>query len=299
MKILISGSHGFIGNACYDFLKGQGHEMVRLVRKTDKPQDGPSVFWDPTTGDVNKDDFEGFDAVIHLAGSNIMQKRWNKRVKEQIFISRCRDTWLLSEVLRRLHRPPKTLIAASAIGFYGNRGEDTLTEKSPQGKGFLADLCGKWEASTRAIENRGTRVVHTRFGAVLSPTGGMLGKLMPVYRAGLAPVLGNGKQYVSWIGLDDLLKITSHILTCEDIQGPVNVTAPFALPQKELSRFIALHTRCRKLLRIPAFLLRLFAGEIADEVLLSSCRAYPEKLLENGYAFKCPTLELYLLSEPL
>ncbi len=169
-RILLSGASGFIGSQLKLFFQLAGHEVVRLVRRREEAGE-EAIFWDSVHGVINKGDFEGFDAVIHLAGAGIADQRWTQKRKEQLFLSRCRDTWLLSQVLCRLYRPPTTLICASAVGFYGDRGEEELTEESGPGEGFLADLCQKWEEATLAIENRGTRVVHPRFGAVLGAKG--------------------------------------------------------------------------------------------------------------------------------
>lgn len=184
LRILLSGSSGFIGSALKLLLQLAGHDLICLVRNK-KLLGESSIFWNPSDGQLEKDDFEGFDAVIHLAGAGIADHRWTTKFKEKLFLSRCRDTWLLSQVLCRLYRPPKVMIAASAIGYYGDRGKEELTEDSPPGTGFLADLCKQWEKSTDAIENRGTRVVHTRFGAVLGKNGGILRKMLGPFRCGL------------------------------------------------------------------------------------------------------------------
>ncbi|MES2344701.1 MAG: TIGR01777 family oxidoreductase [Chlamydiota bacterium] len=299
MRILISGTHGFIGSSCYEYLKRQGHDVARLVRSKKELHFQNAVYWNPVNGEVQKEDFEDFDAVIHFSGKNILDGRWTKKRKQEIFLSRCRDTWLLSEVLLRLHRPPKTFITASAVGFYGDRGDESLIETSPQGKGFLADTCAKWESATNAIASRGVRVVSMRLGAVLSRQGGMLKKMLPLYRCGLGSVLGSGKQYISFIALKDLLKIIRHILAEETLEGPVNVTAPFPVMQREFSQILAKHLKKKIWLRIPAPFLRALTGEIADELLLASQKVYPAKLLKSGYAFSCPTLEMCLLSESL
>lgn len=297
MRLLISGSHGFIGRACSEYFENLGYEVVHLVR--DKRSTGNSIFWDPEKGEAKKEDFEDFDAIFHLAGKNLSEGRWTKKRKQLIFLSRCRDTWLLSEILRRLYRPPKTLITASAVGYYGNRGEESLTEASCQGQGFLADLCGKWESATKGIEGRGVRVVPIRLGAVLSKKGGLLKKMLPLYKWGLGPVFGSGKQYVSWIALTDLLSIFQYVLLQEKIEGPVNAVAPFVVPQEAFARLLAGRLKRKVRIKIPQPFLRLFAGAMADELLLASQKAYPTKLLQSGYAFSYPDLESYFLSETL
>lgn len=290
MRILLSGSSGFVGSALKTHLSAADHEVTCLMRNHTKQPTQDAIFWDPEQGNLRKEDFEGFDAVIHLAGANIGAHRWSKKVKDQIFLSRCRDTWLLSQILCRLYRPPKTLISASAVGIYGNRGDEILTENSSLGSGFLSDLCTKWERATDSIENRGTRVIHTRFGHVLDPRGGILGKLIPLFRLGLGGKWGSGKQFVSWIALQDLVRAIEHCLNSESLSGPVNCVAPHPAAQAEFARIIAKKLHRPALGHLPAWLLKLVLGEMAKETLLSSQRAMPEKLLEMGYLFKYPNL---------
>lgn len=291
-RILITGSSGLIGSRLIAFLCGAGHQVTRLVRR--RPLQNGEIFWNPHTGEVPLDPFEGFDAVIHLAGKNIAGGRWNSKFKEELFISRCRDTWLLSHVLMRLKKPPKCFICASAVGIYGNRGEEPLTEESSPGTGFLADLCQKWEEAARAIEQKGVRVVHTRFGMVLSDEGGMLQKLLPVFKLGLGAILGNGQQILSWVALDDVIYAIYHALMVEQISGPLNVTSPHPVTQEVFSKKLAnaLHRPC--FLRLPAPLLKALFGEMADEMLLCSAKALPKKLLQSGFRFQYPLLEFML-----
>lgn len=289
MRILVSGASGLIGSRLTIFLCAAGHEVVHLVRKKEVASN--EIFWDPSTETASKEKFEGFDLVIHLAGKNIAERRWTDQIKKELFLSRCRDTWLLSHILTRLERPPKCLITASAIGIYGNRGEEILTEESPPGVGFLAELCEKWEEATQAIEQKGTRVVHTRFGIVLSKEGGVLAKLLPSFRLGLGAILGSGKQFLSWVTLDDLVYAIYHAAMHEELKGAINVVSPHPATQEEFSRALAkaLHRPC--FLRLPASLLRLLFGEMADEMLLSSTRAVPKKLLISNFRFTSPVLE--------
>jgi uncharacterized protein len=293
LRILLSGSSGFIGSQIKIFLKLAGHEVVCLVRrKEDLAAD--AIYWDPIHGAMRKEDFEGFDAVIHLAGAGIAQGRWTKSKKEQLFLSRCRDTWLLSQVLCRLYRPPKTVLCASAIGFYGDRGEEELTEDSPQGTGFLADLCEKWEKATAAVANRGTRVVHARLGVVLSARGGMLKKMLRVFRLGLGGKMGSGKQWVSWISIDDLLGAFYHCLMNEDIDGSVNFVAPQPITQAEFARVLAKRLSRPAFCHLPAWILKAAFGEMAKEMILSSQNVKPAKLLRTGYHFRYPDLKTAL-----
>lgn len=290
LRILVSGSKGLVGSDLCSFLQSAGHQVVSLTRKKgNRGQD--TIFWNPKSGEIAKEDFEDFDAVIHLAGKNIGSGFWTKKFKEEIFLSRCRDTWLLSQVLLRLFRPPKTIICASAVGIYGNRGDEELTEESPPGTGFLANLCQKWEESTTSIENRGTRGVHTRFGLILSSKGGMLAKIFPLFRLGFGAIIGSGKQWMSWISLDDVVYGLYHTLMTKEIEGPVNFTAPEAVTNASFSKKLSAAMHKPLFFRIGEKPLHFFLGEMADEMFLASARARPEKLETSGYQFYYPTLE--------
>jgi uncharacterized protein (TIGR01777 family) len=286
MKILLSGSKGLVGRALKDFLESEGHEVVPLVRNRNEE----GVFWNPEKGELNKEDFEGFDAVIHLAGESITGKRWSHQQKKALFMSRCRDTWLLSQVLTRLYRPPLTVITASAVGFYGDRGDEVLTETSCPGAGFLAHICKEWEGSTESIGNRGSRVVHTRFGAILSKKGGMLAKLLPTFRLGLGGRLGSGEQFLSWVALEDVVRAIDFILHHPELEGAVNVTSPHPVRQAEFVKTLAHALHRPALLPLPAWLLKLVLGEMAGEVLLASTRAVPSRLTQAGFLFQSSNL---------
>lgn len=293
MRILLSGSSGLIGSYLKNFLRLAGHEVVRLIRKKEDLGED-AIYWDPVHRVFQKDDFEGFDAVIHLSGSSIGEGRWTKKKKEEIFLSRCRDTWLLSHALCRLHKPPKTLLCASAVGFYGDRGDEELTEDSPRGKGFLADLCEKWEKATEEIENHGTRVIHARFGAVLSARGGALKKMLAPMRLGLGGKLGSGKQWFSWIGIDDVLGACYHSLMRQELSGAVNFTAPEPVTQEEFIHTLAARIHRPAFCCMPGWLVKAMFGEIAKEAILSSERVKPAKLLKTGYVFRYPDLKTAL-----
>lgn len=293
LRILLSGSSGFIGSHLRCFLQACGHEVKRLVR-SQKEEAKDIVYWDPQHGNFQKEGFEGFDAIIHLAGANIAQGRWTKSKKEELFLSRVRDTWLLSQVLNRLYRPPKILICASAIGFYGNRGKEELTEESSSGTGFLADLCDKWEKATQGIANRGTRVIHARFGVVLSAKGGMLQKILPSFRLGWGGKIGSGEQMISWIGIDDLLGGIYHVLMRTDIEGPVNLVAPRPVSQADFARILAKKIHRPAVFYLPAWLLKIALGEMANEMILSSQNVKPVKLIQTGYEFRYPDLSTAL-----
>ncbi len=292
MRILVTGSSGLIGSELIPFLEAQGHSVTRLVRK--QAQSPDEIFWDPEKGKIDPSTLEGFDLVIHLAGENIAAKRWSKKQKDHLFLSRVRATWLLTQALTRLSSPPKTLISASACGFYGDRGEERLTEASRKGAGFLADLCQKWEAATSAAHEKGIRVVHARFGVVLSSKGGMLAKLLPVYRLCLGGKLGTGKQLLPWISLEDLVSAIYYVATKGEVSGPVNFAAPEPVTQGQFSDALAKALHRPAFFHLPAWLLRLVLGQMADELLLSSQSVFPQLLLESGFRFHYPHLDSYL-----
>ncbi len=290
LKILISGSSGLIGSALISFLQAAGHKVVSLVRSERKV--GPdSVWWDPSSAKFDMAQLEGYDVMIHLAGENIAGRRWSAMQKKRLFTSRCRDTWLLTAALLRLERPPKTLIAASASGFYGDRKSERLTEESSQGRGFIAELCAKWESSTSAAVEAGLRVVHPRFGYVLSSNGGMLAKMLPAFRLGLGGKLGDGAQIMPWVALDDILGALYHLMQRDDIEGAVNISAPNPVSQKVFAQMLAHQLHRPAFFNIPAAMLRTLLGEMADELLLTSENVVPEKLLTSGYKFRYESLE--------
>lgn len=283
LKILISGTNGFIGSMLKVFLQLAGHTVMRLVRyKEEMAFD--TVYWDPIDGQFSKQEFEGFDAVFHLAGASIT-RRWTNNYRKKLFDSRCRDSWLLSQVLSRLYRPPKTVISASAVGYYGNC-EARVTELSPKGEGFLSLLCRGWESAWEALEERGSRVVYARFGIVLGAKGGMLRQLVPIYRLGLGGKIGLGNQYLSWIGIDDAIGALYHLLMTEGVDRAVNVVAPYPIKQKEFSAILAKKLHRPHFCHLPASLISLFLGDMGKEMLLASSQVYPQKLLESGYSFR-------------
>lgn len=288
MRILVTGGSGLIGTNLVKFLRVGGHEVVTLVRKGRRLEN--TVAWNPETGEVHNGDLEGFNAVIHLAGPNIAAKRWTPSRKKELFQCRCRDTWLLAHALARVKAPPAVFISASAVGFYGDRGDTVLTEASEQGEGFLADLCQHWERASEVLETRGTRVVHARLGSVITPAGGMLKRLLPLFRFGLGAVLGKGDQWISWIGIDDAVDAFYHLLMTPELKGAVNLTSPQSVRNRDFGRALAKACRRPYFLRLPAPLLHLVLGEMSDELLLASARAVPEKLLKTGFVFRTPEL---------
>jgi len=291
MRVAVSGSTGLVGSEVVTVLSSAGHEVVRLVRRVPAPGE-KAVRWNPKEGVVDGMEIEGLDAVVHLAGENIASGRWNAARKAAIRDSRVTGTRLLCETLAGLARPPKTLVCASAVGYYGDRGEETLTEGSPPGTGFLAEVCREWEAASAPAARKGIRVVALRIGMVLSPKGGALARMLPLFRAGLGGVIGSGRQYVSWVALEDLAGIVLHALRSGELRGPVNAVAPVPVTNREFTEALGKALSRPTPLPVPAFALRLAVGrEMADALLLASARVVPKRLLDTGYAFRSPELE--------
>jgi uncharacterized protein (TIGR01777 family) len=289
MKILITGSTGLVGTALCSFLTSRQHQVLRMVRKARTGKD--EISWDPYSGTVDKKALENLDAAVHLAGESISGGRWTIEKKRRIRSSRSRGTRFLAETLASLKNPPRVLISSSAIGYYGNRGEEILTEESSLGKGFLSDVCREWEMVTMPAFARGIRVAIVRTGMVLNPTGGALHKLLPLFRMGLGGVLGDGRQYMSWIALEDLIAVIHHLTQNDSIQGPVNATAPSPVTNLEFTRTLARILARPAVFRIPPCALRLMLGEMADELLLASTRAVPARLKDSGFHFQFSGME--------
>jgi hypothetical protein len=290
MKVLVSGSRGLIGSALVRFLAEGGHPVTRLVRGPARPG-GTEIPWGPTEGKLDPGMLESHDAVVHLAGENLTAGRWTPERKARIFNSRVRGTRLLAETLAGLAPPPKVMVCASAIGYYGDRGEEVLTEESSLGRGFLAELCREWEAASAPAAEKGVRVVRLRTGIVLSPAGGALKKMLLSFRLGLGGRLGSGQQYMSWIALDDVLAVVLRALIDDTLAGPVNAVAPNAVTNVEFTRTLGRVLMRPTIFAVPAFALRTIFGEMADETLLASNRVQPAKLLAHGFAFQYPELE--------
>jgi len=290
MRVAITGSTGLVGSAAVTVLSAAGHEVVRLVRRPPAPGE-KAVRWDPAKREVDAAGLEGFDAVLHLAGENVGSGRWTAVRKAAIRESRVVGTHFLCDTLAGLARPPKTLVCASAVGYYGDRGEEPLTEERPPGTGFLAEVCREWEAASAPAARKGIRVVNLRIGMVLSPRGGALARILPLFRAGLGGVIGGGRQYVSWIALDDLPHILLHALQRADLSGPVNAVAPRPVTNREFTEALGKALSRPTPLPVPSFALRLaVGGEMADALLLASARVFPRRLEETGYAFRFPEL---------
>ncbi len=289
MRILISGASGLIGRALATSLAGGGHEIVRLVRH---PRNQPgTVFWDPIGSTVEVHGLGGLDAAVHLAGESLGVGRWTEARKARIYDSRVAATKLLAQTLAQLDPPPQTLITASAIGFYGDREAELMTESSPPGAGFLAEVCRAWEAATTPASARGIRVVQLRIGVVLTAHGGALAQMLRPFRLGLGGVVGSGEQFISWIALPDLVAAIEHVLGNPDLHGPLNAVSPHPVTQREFARTLGYVLRRPTVLPLPAFLARLLFGEVADEMLLASIRVDANRLLHSGFQFRYPELE--------
>jgi uncharacterized protein (TIGR01777 family) len=289
-RVAITGASGLIGRSLSPFLTTGGHEVVRLVRRH---AGAGEVSWNYQQGRVDSAGLEGLDTVVHLAGENIAA-RWTKDRRRRIIESRVIGTRFVSETLARLSRPPRVLIAASAIGVYGDRGEEILTEASstPDApRDFLAELAREWEAATEPARAAGIRVVLLRFGIVLSPAGGALKRMLPPFRLGLGGPLGSGRQYMSWVAIDDLLGAIHHAMMTEALAGPVNATAPQPVTGRAFATVLGRVLDRPALLPVPALALRLALGEMADVAVLSSTRVLPVRLQESGYHFRYPDLE--------
>lgn len=292
MKILVSGSTGLIGSALIPALARQGHAVTRLARPGTTPgAEQAQIRWDPEAGSIDRARLEGTEAVVHLAGDPIAAGRWTPAKKARIRDSRVQGTRLLAETLAALERPPHLLACASAIGIYGNRGEEILREESPPGAGFLAEVGRQWEEAAEPARRRGIRVVHLRFGVVLSPRGGALAMMLPPFRMGLGGRLGSGRQFMSWAAIGDVVGAIEHLLSKENIRGPVNVVAPHPVTNAEFTKTLGKVLGRPVLFPIPAWAARLAFGELADEALLASARVEPARLLNSGYSFQYPDLE--------
>jgi uncharacterized protein len=292
LHVVVSGSSGLVGSALVPFLTTGGHRVTRLVRTADSGTD--AVHWDPAAGAIDAAGLEGADAVVHLAGENIAGARWTDAAKARMLDSRVRGTKLICETLARLRRPPQTLVCASAIGYYGDRGAAEMNEASGPGTGFLADVCRQWEAATAPAADRGIRVVCLRIGVVLTPAGGALAQMLTPFRLGLGGRIGPGTQYMSWITLDDLLGVILQALTTASLRGAVNAVAPTPITNSEFTRVLGRVLRRPTLFSVPAAAARAAFGEMADEMLLASTRVAPARLRESGYRFRHPQLEAAL-----
>jgi uncharacterized protein len=289
MKILVTGSSGLIGRALVSFLTADGHQAACLVRGNRTGAE--RLVWDPGSGRIDPASLEGFGAVVHLAGENIAGARWTPEQKARIRNSRVKGTRLLADTLAGLSSPPGVMVSASAIGYYGDRGEELLTEDSPPGDGYLAEVCREWEAATHPASRKGIRVVILRIGIVLTPAGGALARMLLPFKTGVGGTVGSGRQYMSWITLDDTIGAIHHCLMSDSLRGPVNAAAPRPVTNREFTKTLGRVLGRPTLFPAPAFALRLAFGEMADALLLASTRVSSGRLESSGYKFRQPDLE--------
>ena len=291
LHVAITGASGLVGSALIANLSATGNSVTRLVRREPSRND---IMWDPAAPSLDAARLEGTNVVVHLAGENIAAARWTENVKRRIHDSRVLGTQLLSTALSRLDAPPKALIMASAIGFYGDRGDEMLDERSGAGQGFLAEVARQWEAAAQPALDAGIRVVHLRYGVILSPQGGALGKMLLPFKLGGGGRIGSGRQWWSWISLDDAVGAIRHAMETESLSGPVNAVAPLPVTNAEFTKTLGRVLHRPTILPMPAFAARLAMGEMADALLLASTRVTPRRLLETGYEFEHPTLDAAL-----
>lgn len=295
MQIVVSGATGLVGSRLVPFLRSGGHAVRTLVRHT--PQNASEIFWDPADGKIDDDALDGVDAVVHLAGASIASGRWTAARKRAIRDSRVDGTALLATSLAHLDTPPRVFVSTSAVGYYGSRGDTPLTEASAAGEGFLANVVREWEDAARPARDAGIRVVHPRFGVVMAGEGGMLPLLARLFRAGLGGQLGDGRQYLAWVDIDDLVAILLESIINEDLDGPVNAVAPGQVTNTTFTKAMGRVLNRPTFFRVPAFAMRLVAGELADDLILASQRVVPRRLEEIGFEFAYPTLESSLRHE--
>jgi uncharacterized protein len=285
MKVLITGSHGMIGSALATTLEAGGHQVVRLSRGAQSPS------WDPAQGRLDEAALQGVDAAVNLAGTGIGDKRWTPERKDEILKTRTSSTDLLARAMAALEPKPEVLVSGSAVGIYGSRGDEVLDEDSPVGTGFLADIARQWEEATAPAEAAGIRVVHIRTGIVQSRSGGALKKQLPLFRLGLGGRLGSGRQYVSWITLDDEVAAIIHALTTPALSGPVNLTAPNPVTNADFTKALAKALGRPAVLSVPPFALDVALGkEMSEQMLTSSARVMPSRLQSSGFQFQHPEL---------
>ncbi|WP_084965661.1 TIGR01777 family oxidoreductase [Thermoactinospora rubra] len=285
MTIIVAGASGLLGTALVRALRDGGEQVTRLVRRAPRQQD--ESFWDPRRGEVDAAVLEGADAVVNLAGAGVGDRRWSEPYKKEIVDSRVDSTRTLVQALVRLSRPPEVFVSASGVDYYGDTGDRLIDESAPKGRGFMADLCERWEGEAAGAVAAGIRTVQLRTGLVLSREGGALARMLPVFRLGLGAPLGSGRQYWSWISIDDWVGAAVHILKNREISGPTNMVSENPVTNAEFTRQLAKAMRRPMMpLPVPKFALHLGLGEFADEALLSSHRIVPKKLADNRYAFR-------------
>ncbi len=294
MKILLTGSSGFVGSSLVAALREKGHDVVRLVRE--KSSEPRTAFWNPDAGELDARIFDGVDAVIHLAGENVAARRWSAEQRTRLLESRVKSTSLLTRTILSLSNPPKTVISASAIGYYGSHGDRLLDESSPPGDDFLAEVCRQWELAAAPLAGK-TRLVFARIGVVLNKEGGALQKMLFPFRLGLGGPVGDGRNYISWIARTDLVRALIHCLETSSVTGPIDLVAPHPATNAELTAALARAVNRPAFFRVPRLALLLVFGEMAEQTILSSMRVKAEKLIQSGFSFTYPDLAAALQAE--
>ena len=287
MDVLVSGATGLIGSALVPELEARGHSVRRLTRT---PRSEGDIRWDPDAGTIDGD-LSGTEAVVHLAGESIAEGRWTEEKKRRILESRQKGTRLLAEKVAGLAEPPSVMVSVSAIGYYGDRGNELLTEESESGDLFLSEVCREWEAGTDPAREAGIRVVHPRLGIVLSTEGGALGTTLPIFKLGGGGKIGSGRQYWSWVSLGDVIGSIVHTIETDALSGPVNVVAPDPPTNAEYTKVLGHVLGRPTFFAVPAPAARVALGGVADELLLASARVEPTRLEETGYEYRYPGLE--------
>ncbi|MDX3855685.1 TIGR01777 family oxidoreductase [Streptomyces sp. AK02-01A] len=288
MRIAVTGSTGLIGSALVRSLRADGHEVLRLVRRS--PRSGDEVEWDPVRQYVDARGLSGCEAVVHLAGAGIGDRRWTEAYKKEIRDSRLLGTAAIAEAVASLGEQPRVFVSGSAVGFYGDTGDRAVDENAPPGDGFLPSLCVEWEEAAAAAEEAGVRTVFARTGLVVSRKGGAWGRLFPIFQAGLGGRLGSGRQYWSFIALHDHVAALRHLIDTESLEGPVNLTAPEPVTNREVTAAMGRVLHRPTPFPVPALALRLALGDLAEDVL-GSQRVVPARLLESGFTFAFPTID--------
>jgi uncharacterized protein (TIGR01777 family) len=292
-RVAVTGASGLVGQAISGRLKSEGYSVVSIGRA--HADSSPDVVWNPATGEIHANGLEGVSAVVHLAGETIGQ-RWTNGVRRRILESRVQGTALIARTVASLRARPPVLICASAVGFYGDRGDETVDERTSRGGGFLADVVQAWEAAAEPARAAGIVVTHARFGVVIAPDGGMLERLLPIFRLGAGGRIGSGRQWLSWISRTDIARAAAFLVKAS-LGGPVNVTAPSPVTNEEFTHLLAGALHRPAIAAVPAFAVRLAFGQMGEETVLAGQRVIPTRLLDAGFTFEHPTMEEALRAE--